>query len=376
MRNPLRFLIASVALAVVTGSGIGHLDAADSKPLKVFFLTQSGGFQHSVVKRPAIDKLSMAEEIVTQIGKDSGVFTVQCSKDATLITADLLKDMDVVMFYSTGNILGKNEPVKSKTPDEEWVQKNEPIPFTEDTWNAFDGWLKSGKAMVGIHSATDTGGNFKPFHSLINGSFAGHPWNSGNDVVFTNHEPSHPTVAMWPAEFGFKEEIYQYKNYDMNAVRVLISLNMEKTGLKMPRLVPVSWVRDYEKGRLFYTNLGHNESTWKNPLFQQHVLAGIKWAAKQTDGPAAPNPELQVEIEKRSKAAGYAAAVADLAKLSGKPEADLQAAWDKAVAADAGNADKLFNQIEGARRIDGKKEPEKRTAEIAKAAEALLAAGK
>jgi type 1 glutamine amidotransferase len=247
MRNSLRFLIASVALF----AGIGHVDAADSKPLKIFFLTQSGGFQHSAVKRPSADKLSLAEETVTAIGKESGVFTVQCSKDASLITADLLKDMDVVMFYSTGNILGKNEPVKAKTPEEEWVQKNEPIPFTEDTWNAFDKWLKAGHAMVGIHSATDTGANFKPYYSLINGSFAGHPWGSGTEVTFTNHEITHPVVAMWPAEFGFKEEIYQYKNYDMTSVRVLLSLNMEKTALKQPRLVPVSWVRDYEKGRLF-----------------------------------------------------------------------------------------------------------------------------
>jgi uncharacterized protein len=372
MRNPLRFLIASVALV----AGIAHVEAADSKPLKVFFLTQSGGFQHSVVKRPAIDKLSLAEEIVTQIGKDSGVFTVQCSKDATLITADLLKDMDVVMFYSTGNILGKNEPVKAKTPEEEWQKKDEPIPFTEDTWKAFDGWLKSGKAMVGIHSATDTGGNFKPFHSLINGSFAGHPWGSGTPVEFTNHEPSHPAVAMWPAEFGFKEEIYQYKNYDMTSVRVLISLNMEKTELKLPRYVPVSWVRDYEKGRLFYTNLGHNESTWKNPIYQKHILEGLKWAAKLTDGPSKPNPELQAEMEKKAKAVGYAAVRDDLAKQSGADAAALKAAWDKAIATDAGNADKFVGMIEGARKIDGKKEPEKRKAELAKAVETILAAGK
>jgi type 1 glutamine amidotransferase len=372
MRNPLRFLIASVALAL----GIGHADAADSKPLKIFFLTQSGGFQHSVVKRPAQGQLSLAEQTVTDIGKESGVFTVQCSKDATLITPELLKDLDVVMFYSTGAILGKNEPVKAKTAEEEWQKKDEQIPFTEDTWNAFDKWLKAGHAMVGIHSATDTGANFKPYYSLINGSFAGHPWGSGTEVTFTNHEPTHPVVAMWPAEFSFKEETYQYKNYDMSAVRVLISLNMEKTALKQPRLVPVSWVRDYEQGRLFYTNLGHNEATWKNPVYQQHLLAGIKWAAKLIDGPSKPNPELQVELEKKSKAAGYAAAVTELAQLSGKPEADLKAAWAKAVAADPANADKLFSQIDGARRIDAKKEPEKRTAEIAKAVEALLAAGK
>ena len=372
MRSPLRFLIA--ALAMLTG--IGSASAADSKPLKVFFLTQSGGFQHSAVKRPAQDKLSLAEETLTAIGKDSGVFTVQCSKDATLITPALLKDLDVMVFYSTGSILGKNEPVKAKTPEEEWVQKNEPIPFTEDTWNAYDAWLKSGKAMVGIHSATDTGANFKPYYSLINGSFAGHPWGAGTEVTFTNHELTHPVVAMWPAEFAFKEETYQYKNYDMTAVRLLLSLNMEKTAPKMPRLVPVSWVRDYDKGRMFYTNLGHNETTWKNPLYQQHLLAGIKWAAHLIDGPSKPNPELQLELEKKSKAVGYAAAITELAQLSGKDEAALKAAWDKAVAADAGNADKLFGQLDNARHIDAKKEPEKRTAEIAKAAEAILAAGK
>jgi hypothetical protein len=181
---------------------------------------------------------------------------------------------------------------------------------------------------------------------------------------------------MWPAEFGFNEEIYQYKNYDPAAVRVLLSLNMEKTSLKMPRLVPVSWVRDYDQGRLFYTNLGHNESTWKNPLFQQHLLAGLKWAAKQVDGPSKPNPELQAEVEKKSKAAGYAAGIASLAEISGKDAATLSAAWSKAVAADAGNADRLFGLIENARKVDGKKEPEKRTAEIAKAVDAVLAAGK
>ena len=376
MRSPARFLITAIAVFVGIGASIGAADAADTKPLKVFFLTQSGGFEHSVVKRPAVDKLSLAEETVTAIGKESGVFTVTCSKDATKITPELLKDLDVMMFYSTGDILGKNEPVTPKTPEQEWVKAKEPIPFTEDTWKAYDAWLKSGKAMVGIHSATDTGANFKPFSSLINGSFAGHPWGSGTDVVFTNHEPSHPAVAMWPAEFGFKEEIYQYKNYDPAAVRVLLSLNMEKTALKQPRLVPVSWVRDYEKGRLFYTNLGHNESTWKNPLYQQHLLAGLKWATKLIDGPSKPNPELQAEIEKKSKAAGYAIAATSLAEISGKDAATLKAAWDKAVAADAGNAEKFFNQIENAKRIDAKKEAEKRTAEIAKVVDALLAAGK
>lgn len=372
MRSPLRFLITALALV----SGIGAANAADTKPLKVFFLTQSGTFEHSVVQRKSADKLSLAEESVIAIGKESGAFTVQCSKDSTMITPELLKDLDVMMFYTTGEIKGGAEDAPHKLPAEEWVKKDEKLQISDANWKAFDAWLKSGKAMVGIHSATDTGANFKPYASLINGCFNGHPWTNNLMVSFTNHEPSHPAVAMWPAEFAFKEEIYHYKNYDPAMVRVLLSINMEKTEKKDAHMVPVSWVRDYEKGRLFYTNLGHNESTWANPLYKQHLLAGLKWAAKQVDGPAKPNPELQAEIENKARHDTFSSGVAVLAKISGKDLAALQPAWDKAVAADAKNAEKLYHVIESASQIDAKKEAGKRTAEIAKAVDALLAAGK
>ena len=41
--------------------------------------------------------------------------------------------------------------------------------------------------------------------------------------------------------------------------------------------MPVSWVKDYGEGRVFYTNLGHNEGTWTNPKFLEHVTGGMKW---------------------------------------------------------------------------------------------------
>ena len=119
MRSPLRFLITALALV----SGIGAANAADTKPLKVFFLTQSGTFEHSVVQRKSADKLSLAEESVIAIGKESGAFTVQCSKDSTMITPELLKDLDVMMFYTTGEIKGGAEDAPHKLPADEWSRK-------------------------------------------------------------------------------------------------------------------------------------------------------------------------------------------------------------------------------------------------------------
>jgi hypothetical protein len=50
------------------------------------------------------------------------------------------------------------------------------------------------------------------------------------------------------------------------------------------------WCRDCGKGRVFYTGLGHRDDVWNNPLFQQHLLGGIKWAMGLEPGDATPNP--------------------------------------------------------------------------------------
>ena len=31
------------------------------------------------------------------------------------------------------------------------------------------------------------------------------------------------------------------------------------------------------QGRVFYTALGHRDEVWRNPLYQQHVLGGLRW---------------------------------------------------------------------------------------------------
>jgi hypothetical protein len=78
-------------------------------------------------------------------------------------------------------------------------------------------------------------------------------------------------------------------------VRVLQSLNFEKTQLKKPYLVPVTWVRQVGKGRLFYTNLGHTPKTWDEPRFREQIVAGIRFAAGLEEGSTEPNPDVQAQ---------------------------------------------------------------------------------
>lgn len=40
----------------------------------------------------------------------------------------------------------------------------------------------------------------------------------------------------------------------------------------------MSWIRSYEKGRVFYSALGHGPAIFWNAVLLEHFLAGIQYA--------------------------------------------------------------------------------------------------
>jgi hypothetical protein len=91
--------------------------------------------------------------------------------------------------------------------------------------------------------------------------------------------------------------------------------------------VPVSWLSNFGKGRVFYTNLGHNDATWQNETFQQHIQLGIGWSLGRFDVPADPNPEVQAAEYLRS-------VIAVAAPATGNNADDYRAKADAKIAAD------------------------------------------
>jgi type 1 glutamine amidotransferase len=295
-----RSVLAVTAAAALCFASLSTSAAEAGAKKKVLYLTQSVGFRHQPVIRKAPDQLASSEVAVIATGKDSGAFEAECTQDATVITPEKLKQIDVLMFYTTGN-----------------------LPISDANWKAVLDWISSGKGgFIGIHSATDTQWDYKgeglTYTKFINGQFDGHPWGQGTPETFITTEPSHPTVKMWGPSFDYKEEIYQYKNYDPKAVRVLQYMDMEKTKLKMPYLVPVTWVRSVGEGRMFSTNLGHTPSTWDDPKFREMLVEGVKFVTKQTDGPTEPNPDAQAVMAIHSL---LAHAAANGKQLSAEPHA-------------------------------------------------------
>lgn len=234
--------------------------------------------------------------------------------------------------------------------------------------DAVSRFVKSGKAFIGIHAATDTLKHNDAYMEIVNGGFAGHPWNAEYTQGFTNHDPRHVTVAMFKDAFQWTDEIYQFNKFDPKAVRVLISLDMANSSPKVPYHVPVAWVRELGDGRVFYTSLGHNPSTLENKTFQEHLVAGIRWAMKETEGSAEPNPEVSAQETIKAIAATAGEVLnEDAAALESKglSKAESDREWALDLYAKAGEYRSLPNP-------DPKKEPAEKVAEADKKKRELL----
>ncbi len=298
---------------------------AFAAPKKVLVVSVTTGFRHGSIET--------AERVIEQIGKESGVFTVDFARvpppkapkkptapkdsgDAVKFKAEQEKFEAAMKTYADEEAKFKQEEkeysarqkaVLAERMSLESLKGYDAVIFANTTGElplpdrqGFLDWIKSGRGFVGMHSATDTLGQFMPYVECINGNFDGHPWGGGTLCTFVNHETSHPTVSMYPPSFQWKDEIYQYKLFKPDSVRVLLSLDMSKTRPQMPYHVPVAWVREYGSGRIFYTNLGHNDATWLDGQYQAHILAGIRYALKLQDAPAAPNPDTQLAHHRHS----------------------------------------------------------------------------
>jgi type 1 glutamine amidotransferase len=294
-------------------------DAAKPKEggYRILMVTQSQGFKHGSVTRKE-GQLAPAEQALTEIGIKSNLFRVDCTQDvAKDFTKENLKNYDIVFFYTTGDL-----PISDEAKD-----------------YFFKEWLPTkGHGFIGAHSAADTFHNYQPYWDMIGGTSNGHPWNSGDTVTISVHDQNHPASKPWGEEFSIKDEIYRFKNWQPEKVRVLMSLNMAKTTNKIdeqiqnqiknaekngkpeeaaklkeqlgqgPYHTPILWVKNYGDGKAMHMSLGHNESVWENETYRASLLGGIRWVLNLDEGDATPNPELSAQQEKKAKADIAAAA--------------------------------------------------------------------
>ncbi len=234
--------------------------AREGAPKRVLVVTVTKGYRHA--------SIPTGEKVIAELGAKSGAFTVDYVRNdqemAQKMTVEALKAYDGVIFESTTGDL----PLPDKA--------------------GFLEWIKSGKAFIGMHAATDTfrgHPGVDPYIEMIGGEFKQH--GPQVDVDCLNQDPQHPATKEIGKSWHVHDEIYQMTNFSRANVHGLLTLDKHpNTGA--PGDYPIAWCKMYGKGRVFYTSLGHRDDVWESPTYQLHILGGIKWALGLEPGDATP----------------------------------------------------------------------------------------
>jgi type 1 glutamine amidotransferase len=218
-----------------------------------------------------------AEKALEILARKTGAFEAVISDDPRLLLGDKLRQFDALVM----NNIHEREPflpddfARLKGEQEAAAQK-----FDKAVKRSILEYVRSGKGLVGIHAATAAFGNWPEYGEMMGGYYGGH---IHQEVVIKPEDPKHPVNACFGGKpFTITDEIYISRApYSRKKVHVIASLDLSR--MDDPQKRPdkdyaVSWVRAYGKGRVFYTTLGHDAATYWNPVFLQHLLAGIQFA--------------------------------------------------------------------------------------------------
>jgi hypothetical protein len=274
-------------------------DAVAAVPVrKVLFFSKSSNFEHTVIKRKN-GQPSFVEKVLSDTGPRHGIEFTH-SKDGSLFTPDYLAQFDAYMFYTSGDLLAAG---KDGNP-----------PMTADGKAAFLDAIKNGKGFVGVHSATDTfhtdetvktdtnrprtwryrsaEDKADPYVRMIGAEFIIHSVQQVAPMRVV--DPKFPGMEKLGESFPFIDEWYSLTDYSKDLHVLLIQETAAMIGIPYKRPpYPATWARMHNKGRVFYTSMGHREDTWTNPTFQQILFGGISWTTGMSDADVTPNIETE-----------------------------------------------------------------------------------
>ena len=247
------------------GSGLGQPKTSllgDRRALdRVLVFSRTTGFRHDAIP-DAIAALGL-------LGAAHG-FAVDATEDpAVFDDGQLAAYRAVVFLLTTGDVLDAQQQA------------------------AFERYIRAGNGYVGIHSASDTEYDWPWYGGLVGAYFSSHPVIQTASIQV--EEMTHPSTIGLPPTWVRSDEWYNFRTNPRENVSVLARLDEASyAGGTMGQDHPIAWYHPYDGGRAWYTAGGHTRESYGEPLFLQHLLGGLQYAAglpsAQAGGAEAPEP--------------------------------------------------------------------------------------
>jgi len=241
--------------------------------------------------------IPVANQAFTRMGKKTGAFETVISNDPQIFQPATLKTFDAVFMNNTvGNLF--TDPLLRKSLLE-FVTGGGGLMGVHGTSVAFTRWAEHGKE------------DWPEFAILFGMRGAYHRANT-EQVVMKLEEPGHPILTCFNGkEFPLQDEFFRPKGtYSRLRDRVLFGLDLEKSQLqneprdgafREDRDYAMAWVRQYGRGRIFYTAFGHHPAIFRNPKLLEMYLAATQFVLGDLDAPTIPSAKVTPAIRAQEK---------------------------------------------------------------------------
>ena len=221
------------------------------------------------------------------MGKKTGAYEVLVSDDVELWRPESIRQFDAICFMNTVGVLTDDRALRESL-----------LAFVREG-GGFVAFHAGGGATFVEWPVYD---QFPEFGEMVGGyENGGHPWAPDEPITIRVEDPKHPLTGMLdPSGFVVEDEVFQFQApYSRENVRVLLSIDTDRTDMSPERRFlperaedrdfPMSWIKAYGKGRVFYTSFGHNTHMYQDPKLLKHYLAGIQYAVGDLEADATPS---------------------------------------------------------------------------------------
>jgi len=228
----------------------------------------------------------------TLMGEKTGAFQTVISREPSVFKPETLREFDAVFLNNTvGNLF------------EDPALRQSLIEF-----------VYGGGGLMGVHGTsvafTKWPGAIEdwPEFGIMIGARGANHRASDEHVFIKLDDPAHPVNQAFAGQgFDYRDEFFRvHEPYSRNRVRVLLSIDTEKTDLqqgpaygKLERAdndYALAWVRQYGRGPVFYCTIAHNPYVFWDPKMLQFYLAAAQFAVGDLPAPTTPSAKLTPAI--------------------------------------------------------------------------------
>ena len=138
-----------------------------------------------------------------------------------------------------------------------------------------------GGGFVGIHEGALSTPGWAAFDTLLGASLGS--LLASQPMTILNTDKVHPATAELPFRHAWDGPWYDFTQGPRGQAHILLSVRL-LPGSSFSGEHPVSWARQFGRGRVFATTLGANADDYSTHYLEDHLIGAIEWAGAAQDG--------------------------------------------------------------------------------------------